>query len=62
MLQKILLTKCNYEIYNKKLLIIVKIFEKWRSKYANIFLNNLIKVFFDYKNLEYFITIKQLNR
>ena len=27
-LQKMLLIKCNYEIYDKKLLIIIKVFEK----------------------------------
>ena len=24
--------ECNYEIYDKKLLIIIKIFEKWKSE------------------------------
>ena len=62
MLQKMLLIECNYEIYDKKLLIIIRTFEKWRSKCANTFFNNFIKVFFDHKNFETFMTIKQLNR
>ena len=62
MSQKMLSIEYNYEIYDKKLLIIIKAFEKWRSKCANIFLNYSIHVFFYYKNFEHFIIIKQLNR
>jgi RNase H-like domain found in reverse transcriptase len=49
----------NYKIYNKKLLVIIKVFRNWRvslegSKYP-------IKVYIDYKNLLYFTIIKVLN-
>ena len=62
MFKRMFSTKCNYEIYDKKLLIIIKTFEKWRSKYANIFVENLIKVFIHHKNLKHFMTSTQLNR
>ena len=61
MFKKIFLTKCNYEIYNKKLLTIVKIFKKYCLNYLSILINFLIKIFIDYKNLKYFIIFKQLN-
>ena len=62
MSKKMSFAKCNYEIYNKKLLIIIRIFEKWKSKYADTSMKNSIRIFIDHKNLEHFITIKQLNR
>ncbi len=55
-------TKCNYEIYDKKLLTIIHCFEQWRSKLLFIKLNVLIKVFTNHKNLKYFMFTKQLNR
>ncbi len=54
--------KCNYEIYDKELLTIVRCFEQWRSELLSIELNVLIKMLINYKNLEYFMFIKQLNR
>ena len=42
--------KINYEIYDKKLLIIIRTFEKWRSKLKNF--NYFIKVLIDHRNLE----------
>ena len=62
MSQKMLSTECNYEIYDKKLLTIIKAFEEWRSKCAETFSNHSIHVLFDHKNLEHFMIIKQLNR
>ena len=52
--------ECNYEIYDKELLAIVRCFEEWRphlqgSRYP-------IQVLSDHKNLEYFMTTKLLNR
>ena len=58
MLKKMSPQKCNYEIYNKELLIIIKAFKEWYSKLINILIKDLIKMVIDYKNLEYFITIK----
>ena len=54
--------ECNYEIYDKEFLIIVRIFEKWHSKCAEIFVEKLIYVINNYRNLKHFMTIKQFNR
>ena len=58
--RKIISAKLNYKIYNKKLLIIVAAFDEWRV-YLKEFKYS-VKVYIDYKNLLYFITIKMLNR
>ena len=50
--------ECNYEIYDKKLLIIIRCLEHWRSKLESI--EKSIKIFIDHKNLEIFITSKKL--
>jgi hypothetical protein len=50
----------NYEIHNKELLAIVDCFKAWR-RYLEGSLHT-VQVFTDYKNLEYFITTKVLNR
>ena len=52
--------KCNYEIYDKKLLAIIKAFEMWRSELENT--ENPVQVITDHKNLEYFMSNKLLNR
>jgi hypothetical protein len=58
--KKMSVEECNYEIYDKELLAIIRAFEEWRpelegSKYP-------ITVITDHRNLEYFMTTKQLNR
>jgi hypothetical protein len=50
--------ECNYEIYDKELLTIVRCFEQWKSKLLFIELDVLIKVLSDHKNLKYFMSIK----
>ena len=55
-----LLAECNYEIYDKKLRAIVKVFEKWRPEFEGS--PQLINVIFDHKNLEYFMSSKRLSR
>jgi hypothetical protein len=55
-------TKCNYEIYDKKLLTIVRCFEQWRSELLFIESDVFVKVLIDHKNLKSFMFIKQLNR
>ena len=62
MSQKMLSAECNYEIYNKELLTIVKAFEEWRLECAGTAPDYSIKVLSDHKNLEHFMTTKQLNR
>jgi hypothetical protein len=54
--------ECNYEIYDKELLTIVRCFEQWRFELLFIELSVSIKVLIDHKNLEYFMFTKQLNR
>ena len=51
--------ECNYEIYNKKLMIIVYAFEKWWSELEDFIYS--VKMITNHKNLEYFMSIKQLN-
>ena len=62
MFKKMSSVECNYEIYDKKLLTIVRIFEKWRSECVEISMKNSIKILIDHKNLEHFMSFKQLNR
>jgi hypothetical protein len=49
-------TECNYEIYDKKLMTIIRCFEKWQSELERFVFS--ISVIFDYKNLKYFAFIK----
>ena len=46
------------KIYNKELLAIIKYFKQWRLELKGLLF--LIYILTDYKNLQYFITIKQL--
>ncbi|KAH0613403.1 uncharacterized protein H6S33_005289 [Morchella sextelata] len=52
--------ECNYEIYDKELLAIIRSFEEWRLELEGA--AHPITVISDYKNLEYFMSTKQLNR
>jgi hypothetical protein len=52
--------ECNYEIYDKELMAIVRAFEEWRAELQSV--ANPIQVLSDHKNLEYFTTTKLLNR
>ena len=52
--------ECNYEIYDKELLAIVRAFEEWEPELAGT--KDPIKVISDHKNLEFFMTTKRLNR
>ena len=52
-------TECNYEIYNKKLKVIVYAFEEWHSELEGS--TSSIKVITDHKNLKYFMFIKQFS-
>jgi len=48
----------NYDIYDKELLAIVKTLKEFRAKLMLV--ENML-ILTDYKNLEYFTTIKLLN-
>jgi hypothetical protein len=52
--------ECNYEIYNKELMAIIRAFQEWRPELQSVI--NPIRVLSDHKNLEYFTTTKLLNR
>jgi predicted aspartyl protease len=52
--------ECNYEIYDKELMAIVRAFEEWRPHLESA--KGIIEVLSDHKNLEYFTTTKLLNR
>ena len=52
--------ECNYEIYDKELLAVILAFQEWRAELEGS--PHQIKVLSDHKNLEYFMTTKQLNR
>ncbi len=54
--------ECNYEIYDKELLTIVRCFEQWRLELLFIEFDVSVKMLIDHKNLEYFMFTKQLNR
>src|SRR5450755_678955 len=50
----------NYEIYDKELLAIIRAFEKWRPELEKTAFP--IQIITNHKNLEYFMTTKQLSR
>ena len=53
-----LLTKCNYHIYNKELLTIIKCLKNWRSEFEMTY--NPFKVLTDNQTLKHFKTVKKL--
>jgi len=53
------LVEHNYEIYNKKMLIIIYILEKWHHFLKDTLA--LVKIWIDHKNFKYFITAKNPN-
>ena len=48
--------ECNYEIYDKKMLTIIRCFEKWDIELRNV----KFEIRIGHKNLEYFMTVKKL--
>ncbi len=52
--------ECNYEIYDKELLTIIRCFEQWRAELQSV--NTFINVLIDHKSLKYFMIIKKLNK
>jgi RNase H-like domain found in reverse transcriptase len=53
-------TEYNYEIYDKELLAIIRYLKHWRLELESTDIP--IKIFTDHKNLEYFMTTKELTR
>ncbi len=56
--KKMLPQECNYEIYDKELLAIIRVFEEWYPELAGTPVEEPIRILTDYKNLEYFMTSK----
>ena len=52
--------ECNYEIYDKELLAIIKAFEEWRLELHGV--SGGTEVITDHKNLEWFMSTKALNQ
>jgi hypothetical protein len=52
--------ECNYEIYDKELMAIIRAFEEWCPELQSVI--NPIHVLSNHKNLEYFTMTKLLNR
>ena len=52
-------TERNYEIHDKKILVVIKELENWRHLLEDACFN--FKVWTDYKNLEYFMKAQKLN-
>ncbi len=52
--------ECNYEIYDKELLAIIRAFEEWRPELEGSGMP--VQVLTDHRNLEYFMTTKSLTR
>jgi hypothetical protein len=58
--QKLAPAESNYEIYDKELLAIIRCFKQWRPELKGSLFP--IRVLTDHKNLQYFMTIKQLTQ
>lgn len=52
--------ECNYDIYDKELMAIIRSFEEWRAELEGA--GAPIEVISDHKNLQYFMTTKRLSR
>ena len=57
--KSLFLVEQNYKIHSKEMLTIIHILEKWRHFLEEVI--NLVEIWTDHKNLEYFITAKKLN-
>ena len=58
--RKMIPAECNYKIYDKELLAIIKSFKQWRPELEGTDLP--VKVLTDYKGLDCFITKQKLTR
>ena len=50
--------ECNYKIYDKELLAIIRCLEEWETELASV---QEFKIITDHKNLEYFTTLRRLS-
>ena len=56
--KKITPAECNYEIYDKEMLAIIRALEEWDAELRSV---SCFLILTDHKNLEYFMTTRQLN-
>lgn len=50
--------ECNYEIYDKEMLAIIRCLEEWEAELKSV---GEFKILTDHKNLEYFTTLRKLS-
>jgi len=50
--------ECNYEIYDKEMLAIIRLLSQWRVELQGTGFR--VQIYTDHKALEYFMTTKQL--
>ena len=55
--KKMISIECNYEIYDKKLLIIIRCLKHWKFEFENI--DEFVEIYIDHKNLKIFMTSKK---
>ena len=55
--KKMIFAKCNYEIYDKKFLIIIRCLKHWKFELKNI--EQFVKIYTNHKNFEIFIIFKK---
>lgn len=58
--RKLIPAECNYDIYDKELMAIVRAFEEWRAELEGTEIP--VEVISDHKNLQHFMTTKRLSR
>ena len=55
--KKMIFVECNYEIYDKKLLIIIRYLKHWQFELENI--DEFVEIYINHKNLKIFMTNKK---
>jgi hypothetical protein len=55
--KKLTPAECNYEIYDKEMLAVIRCLEEWESELQGV---KEFEVLSDHKNLEYFMTVRKL--
>lgn len=56
--KKLLPAECNYEIYDKEMLAIIRCLEEWEPELQGV---TDFEILSDHKNLEYFMTVRKLS-
>jgi len=51
--------ECNYEIYDKEMLIIIQCLKKWNAELRSV---SSFQICMNHKNLKYFMTVKKLTK